>query len=303
MHTAITGAFQVLLAGVCWGTYGTIASFLPRSMSSLAVGSLRLGIGAIGIAVVLLASRKGRLLTHIALLPKRQILVAAIALGMAQVTLYLGIRSAGVTVATMIFIGTPPLFSGLYAQVFRNERQTRSWGISSLIIMFGCICMALADNTNQYESNLLTGSLYALAAGAGWTLVGTLLRDMQKSASPLESSFVIMGVSSVVMLPFALLSDRAWATEVRVLPLVIALGLFSSALPYWLFTTGARRIPASHAFLYGLSEPITASLLGLIVLKERLNMLGSIGYLAVVCGLVCFSVWEIRSARSMIGHD
>ena len=302
MHNSIIGAVQVLLAGVAWGTYGTIASYLPETISPLTVGALRLGVGAIGIALILFVRNHGHLLSKKIHFPKRHIVSAAFALGVAQVALYMGIRRAGVTIATMIFIGTPPLFSGLYAQLIKRERQKRSWFFASAIIIIGCTLMALSGDTIVSGNNLLIGSIFGLIAGACWTFVGTLLRDMGKIASPLESSVVVMGVSSLIMLPIAWIDRAAWTSELNVMLMILALGILSSAIPYWLFTTGARRIPASHAFLYGLSEPITASLLGMIILHERLDFWGTIGYIAVVAGLILFSVWEMHSAHTAASY-
>ena len=298
MHASIIGAIMVLLAGVFWGTYGTIASFLPLSISSLTVGALRLGLGSLGIACVLAITHKGRIFVRGTRFSGKTLLVGACSLAIAQTTLYLGIRNAGVTIATMIFIGTPPLFSGLYSQLVRRERQSLSWLISSIIIAGGCALMALSDQTSVAGVGLLLGSLLALSAGACWTIVGTMLRDMQSVASPLESACVVMGVSSLLMFPFALASDLSWVSDPNTLILVLALGFLSSAIPYWLFTTGARMIPASHAFLYGLTEPITASLLGILILGERLRGIGAVGYSAVVVGLLLFSLWEVRKATS-----
>lgn len=297
MHERTIGASQVLLAGVFWGTYGTIASFLPDSIPSLTVGAIRLAVGALGLAIILAFTRKGRIITKGAKFPLLSIGISAGALAVAQTTLYLGIRYAGVTIATMIFIGTPPLFSGLFAQFVRKDRQSLSWLVSSVIIATGCTLMAISGDVATVGNRLILGSLFAATAGAGWTFVGTLLRNMHKNASPLESSFVVMAATAILLIPIAVSQGFAWASEPRAIWLSLALGVVSASIPYWLFTTGARLIPASHAFLYGLSEPITASFLGLVVLGERLSGIGSIGYLAVVTGLVLFSVWEFRKAR------
>ena len=296
MHTRTIGASQVLLAGVFWGTYGTFASFLPESISPLAVGAIKLAIGAIGLAVILMVSHRGRIISKGTRFPIPTLLSCAVALAIAQTSIYMGVRNAGVTIATMIFIGTPPLFSGLFAQFVRKERQSLSWLVSSIIIALGCFFMAISGDTTADGNRLLIGSLFAATAGATWTFVGTNLRSMQKHATPLESSFVVMGAASLVLMPIVAFQGIAWIAEPGVFSLALALGFVSTAIPYWLFTTGARRIPASHAFLYGLTEPITASFLGLVVLGERLASIGVVGYVLVIIGLVLFSVWEFRSA-------
>ena len=296
MHIRTIGASQVLLAGVFWGTYGTFASFLPESISPLAVGAIKLAIGAIGLAVILMVSHRGRIISKGTRFPIPTLLSCAVALAIAQTSIYMGVRNAGVTIATMIFIGTPPLFSGLFAQFVWKERQSLSWLVSSIIIALGCFFMAISGDTTADGNRLLIGSLFAATAGATWTFVGTNLRSMQKHATPLESSFVVMGAASLVLMPIVAFQGIAWIAEPGVFSLALALGFVSTAIPYWLFTTGARRIPASHAFLYGLTEPITASFLGLVVLGERLASIGAVGYVLVIIGLVLFSLWEFRSA-------
>ena len=296
MHTRTIGASQVLLAGVFWGTYGTFASFLPDYISPLAVGAIKLAIGAVGVALFLMVSHRGRIISKGTRFPIPILLSCAEALAIAQTSIYMGVRNAGVTIATMIFIGTPPLFSGLFAQFVRKERQSLSWLITSIIIALGCFFMAISGDTTAGGNHLLLGSLFAATAGATWTFVGTNLRSMQRNATPLESSFVVMGAASLVLMPIVAFQGIAWIAEPGVFSLALALGFVSTAIPYWLFTTGARRIPASHAFLYGLTEPITASFLGLVVLGERLASIGVVGYVLVIIGLVLFSVWEFRSA-------
>ena len=299
MHTRTIGASQVLLAGVFWGTFGTFASFLPAGVPALFVGAAKLAFGAIGLAIILAVGRRGAIISKNLHLPVLTLVCAALALALTQTSIYLGIRSAGVTVATMIFIGTPPLFSGLFCQFVKKERQSLSWLVSSIIIASGCTLMALSGETSADGDRLLIGSLLAATAGAAWTFVGTLLRNLQRHAGPLESSFIVRGSAALLLLPIAATQGISWISDPRVILISIALGLISTAIPYWLFTTGARRIPASHAFLYGLTEPITASFLGLVVLGERLRGIGIIGYLAVVCGLLIFSTWEFRKARNM----
>jgi DME family drug/metabolite transporter len=299
MHTRTIGASQVLLAGVFWGTFGTFASFLPSGIPALFVGAAKLAFGALGVAIILALKRHGSIISRGLHLPMGTLALAAMALAITQTSIYLGIRTAGVTVATMIFIGTPPLFSGIFAQFIKRERQSLSWLISSLVIASGCTFMALSGDAEVDGNRLLWGSLMAAVAGASWTFVGTLLRNLQRHAGPLESSFIVMGSAALILLPIAATQGLSWVVEPRVFIISVALGLISTAIPYWLFTTGARKIPVSHAFLYGLTEPITASFLGLVVLGERLSTSGTIGYVQVAVGLVLFCAWEFKKTRML----
>ncbi|GEM_PF-545117 len=302
MNTQTIGASQVLLAGVLWGTSGTIASLFPQSASPLSIAAVRLAIGSAALLVFLMLEKRNLPIARRSRIPFPLLAISAVGMAVTQVALFLSVRLAGVTVATMIFIGSSPLFGGLLSILFRKERQTRSWMVSSLIVAAGCLGMAFSETIAQgdsaVQSRLLLGSLTALTAGFGWALVGNCIKALHVYASPLKSSAIVMSAGSVVLLPFAAFDGFGWLALPGSLPLTIALGLVSAALPYLFFSLGMKRIPVAHAFLYGLIEPITASLLGMLMLKERLNLTGMIGYGLVLAGLVLFSVWAAVTAKA-----
>jgi DME family drug/metabolite transporter len=64
------------------------------------------------------------------------------------------------------------------------------------------------------------------------------------------------------------------------------LGLIATALAYILFTRGLQRVPVSSAVTLSLAEPLTAALLGIFLLRERLTFPGLIGISLILTGLI-----------------
>lgn len=302
MNTQSIGASQVLFAGLLWGTSGTIASFFPNNASPLSIAAVRLAIGSFARLGFLMLEKRGLPFARSLRLPLPLVVVSAIGMAVTQVALFLSVRLAGVTVATMIFIGSSPLFGGILSLLYRKEKQTRSWMVSSLIVVAGCLGMAFSETFGGGDavdrSQLLLGSLAAMVAGLGWALVGNCIKALHSYVSPLESSAVVMLAGAVVLLPLAAFDGFGWLAQPDGFPIAMALGIVSAAIPYVLFSLGMKRIPVAHAFLYGLIEPITASLLGILLLKERLNSTAMVGYALVLAGLVLFSVWEGMAVKA-----
>jgi len=297
MDTKTTSASQVLLAGFFWGTSGTISAFFPISISPLTIGALRLTVGSLALLLYLTITNHGKPFSHTQRLPLTLIVITAFGMAITQVALFFSVRLAGVTIATMIFIGTPPLFCGLFSAIVRKEYQSRAWLVCALIVAGGCIGMAFSEGiSNHPESGapVLQGSLIALLAGAGWAMEGLCIKEIQKKATPVEASTLVLLAGSIVLFPIAAAEGLSWLGQASNLGLSLALGVVSAALPYVLFSLGMKHLPPEHAFIYGLTEPITASLLGILLLKERLSATGIIGYGFVILGLVCFSIWEIK---------
>ncbi len=89
-------------------------------------------------------------------------------------------------------------------------------------------------------------------------------------------------MSLVVLVPWALLTLDVGALDGRILGLLVAIGLLSSAVPYSLDTVILRRItPRLFAVLTSLS-PVVAAILGVIVLGETLSPV-QLGAIVVVC--------------------
>jgi len=57
------------------------------------------------------------------------------------------------------------------------------------------------------------------------------------------------------------------------------------SIAYALFAFGVSRIGPANAVTVGLMEPITAAVLGVTILNEKISLLGFLGILLVLIGL------------------
>jgi DME family drug/metabolite transporter len=75
------------------------------------------------------------------------------------------------------------------------------------------------------------------------------------------------------------------------------LGLVSTAVAYLLYVRGLQRLPAATVGTLGLAEPLTATLLGLLLLSERPTPRAAFGAGLVLVGLLILTVHRRRSAE------
>jgi len=74
------------------------------------------------------------------------------------------------------------------------------------------------------------------------------------------------------------------------------LGFATMAIAYILFTWGLSGLTAATAATLTLGEPLTAAILGITVLDERLSALAIIG-LVILAGGLSLLAWGSRSPR------
>lgn len=120
----LLGILAVVFASVLWGSTGTAATFAPQ-VSPLAIGAVAMGIG--GLLQALIAAR-GILRHRRALtLHWRILLTGGLSVGIYPLAFYASMHLAGVTVGTVISIGSAPLLSALIEYWLEGQRLTRRW--------------------------------------------------------------------------------------------------------------------------------------------------------------------------------
>ena len=72
--------------------------------------------------------------------------------------------------------------------------------------------------------------------------------------------------------------------------LILHLGLLATALAYTLFGQGLRLTPLATAVTISLAEPLTAGILGVTLLGEKLTPLAGLGLALIFSGLLVLSV-------------
>lgn len=126
------------------------------------------------------------------------------------------------------------------------------------------------------------GVVLALTAAASWAAYILLTRQVATRLPGLEGLSVASIVSTVLTVPLALMLVDYSRIDARVLLLLLAAGVLSSAVPYSLDTFILRRLtPRLYAVITSVG-PVIATLFGVLVLGERFTLLQLAG-IVVVC--------------------
>ena len=289
------GVAAILFASVVWGTTGTAATFAPE-VSAAAIGAAAMGVG--GIAQALLAMR-GIIRARAALWQQRRLLlIGALAVAVYPMAFYGSMRLAGVTVGTVITIGSAPILSALIEYVFDRARLSRRWVIGAFVGLIGMVCICLAENAAQghvvtgdavlpgIALGLLGGLTYALYS---WTARKMMLGGMRSSVA-MGATF---GLGGLLLLPVLIVSGGPFLASWN----NAAVGIYMAAVPMFLgylcFGYGLAHVQASMATTITLLEPVIAAVLAVIIVGERLPALGWIG-VALIIG--CLAIVTMPAA-------
>ena len=134
------------------------------------------------------------------------------------------------------------------------------------------------------------GVLLCIASGAGLVAFTAIAKGLLEE----RPHSVVMGVTftlgAVLLSPALLFSDPGWILSPAGLAVALELGLGATALAYILFANGLSRVSVSTAATLTLAEPLTAGILGVLILGERLSPLAVTGMSLLVVGLLLATV-------------
>ena len=279
-----TPVLQVLAAALLFGTTGTSQALGPAGTTPLGVGAIRLVIGGAGLVAVL-PRVGGNRRDALRLLGTRWGLLAGVMTACYQVFFFAGVAKAGVALGTLVTIGSGPVFSGLLSWLLLRERPGRVFVVATALAVLGLGLLTLdgaegpAVDTVGLALSLLSGVGYAIYTVAA----KRLMTKGHASANVMTAAF---GLGGLLLLPVLLTQPLAWLVTPSGIAMALWLGLATTTLAYVLFGRGLVHLSVGPVTTLVLAEPVVATLLGVVVLGERLSPAGWAGCVLVVLALL-----------------
>ncbi len=275
------GPLLVLLAAILWGTTGTAQALAPLGAEPMVVGALRLAVGGAGLlAVALLRGRLG----DIRAWPVGRTLLAGAFTAAYQLCFFAAVLKTGVAVGTIVAIGSAPMAAGVLGFFFLGERPGRRWMLATCLAVGGCVLLVVTGEESVSVDPL--GILLAIGAGVSYSAYTLGIKGLLPGRSSDAVVAVVFCLGALLLAPFLVTGDLRWAADPRGLAVVLHLGLLATALSYVLFARGLVIVPVATAVTLSLAEPLTAGMLGILLLGEQLTFLGSVGIGLLFSGLV-----------------
>lgn len=276
------GGWFILAAAVLWGTTGTAQAFTPEGTQPMTVGTMRLAIGAIALAF--LAAYRGELnsVRHWRSWPVATTLIAAAGIAASQI-FFAAVARTGVAVGTIVGIGSTPIAAGILVFLIRRDRPGRRWMATTALAILGCATLILASDSIRTD---LLGIFLAVAAGTIYALYAMLSKDLLNTKPAGAVLTVTFSVGVLFLLPILFAGDLSWLREPRGIAVAMHLGVVTVGVGYLLFTIGLSAVPVATAVTLTLAEHLTAGLLGVFVLGEKLTAPAVVGIALLLVGLL-----------------
>lgn len=277
------GGFLIIAAAMLWGTTGTSQALAPATSSPQTIGALRLLVGGLSLALIALSRGGLRRQTW----PVGLTLLAGIFVAAYQLCFFWGVSRTGVAIGTIVMGGCSPVFGGLLDYAFQRKKVGRCWIVSTGMAILGCTMLLLDSRNLQVD---VFGILLSVAAGFSYASYALAMKRMLPGKATEDVTAVIFCTGALFMSPFLFSADLHWLALPRGWLLMLHLGVLATGLAYWLFARGLESTPISSALTLTLAEPMTAAVLGVVVVGERLSGTAWCGLLLIFSGLLVLAL-------------
>jgi drug/metabolite transporter (DMT)-like permease len=188
-----------------------------------------------------------------------------------------------------ILNATTPLFTVVVAHWLTADEKLTPMRAAGVATGFVGVAAMVGPTALQGIDIGLLAQLACLAAAVSYAFAGVYGRRFRAlGLAPLQTAFGQVAASSLLLVPIALVVDRPWSLPppgLATWAAVAALAVLSTALGYALYFRILARAGATNVLLVTFLVPVSAILLGALVLGERLQTRHFAGMALIGSGL------------------
>lgn len=186
-----------------------------------------------------------------------------------------------------ILMYTSPIWVAVLSIPLFKEKLSSVKVISFILCFGGCIMVCLSNSLKLTKIGLVFG----LLSGLGYALYSIFGKYAAAKYNTFTVTFYTFLFASVGALPICELPKLTGLLhDGKNVLFSIGVAVFSTLLPYLLYTFGLSRIGAGKASVIAILEPAVAATVGALYFKESMGVIGFIGIITVMAGLTYLEI-------------
>ena len=278
----------MILAGIFWGTSGIFGKILPPyGFTPLQITALRGTVSAF--CILIYAVIKDRKLFRVKPIDLLLYLGIGISLFGTSACYYVAMSLTSISTAVVLMY-MAPVYVMIFSVMFFGEKLSPIKLVAFVFVLAGGALVAGIANGMSFDA---FGIFMAVLSGVAYGAYNILTKvSMRRKNSPITTtlySFVFMSVISLSVCEPMKIAENTAKDPLILLPILLALGVITFVLPYFLYTLGMRDLPAGTASALGIVEPMTASLLGIFIFNEEITVFSGIGIVMILASVMMLS--------------
>ncbi|WP_369888235.1 DMT family transporter [Bacillus halotolerans] len=269
MKNTLLGSIYSALAVSIWGGMYVVVKVVVSVIPPLELVWMRYAVAILALLIIGLVKKLSWRI-H-----KRDLLLI-IAIGIIGNTISIVTQEVGTNLSSAqmgaIITSSTPAFMVIFARLLLKERLNVKKGISVALATIGVFMIVgngHIDMTNQM------GGISLLIAALTWALMSVLLKRVPNHYSPIVVTTYSILVAMIILTPFVWMNVNEVHFSQLAHPTIwgglLYLGIVSTACAFILWNRGIQMLNASSGGLFFFFQPLVGTLLGWLLLGERIG--------------------------------
>ena len=277
----------LLVLSLLWGGSFFFIEVLVKHLPPLTIVTLRVALAAITLWLVILLRKYE--------VPKTaKSWTALIIVGLLNNALPFTLITWGQTHInsglSSIFNATTPFFTVIVAGVLLADEKVTANKIGGIVIGILGVSVLIGLDALKGITGSVFGQLAVLGAALSYAFAGVFARRFKAlGISPLMVATGQVTTAAIMLAPLALFIDKPWTLAIPPMPIIgamLGLAFLSTVVAYILYFRLIATAGATNAALVTFIIPISAILLGVIILGETFTPVQAIGMALIGAGLI-----------------
>ncbi len=285
------GLTMVCLAGTIWGTIGPAVRLVHEGspLSPLTISAYRAMAAVTTLSLAALATGRLRACLSLASHHWRRVAVVGSLTATFQLLFFVAVVTAGVSVTTVVSLGFAPVLLLVVTSARRRRLPSPGQVFTVATALLGLLLVGVAGLVDHVQ-NAALGIPAALGSGAAYALSADLAPPLSQRHDGLTVSTLTMSVAAGLLVPVGFVAahlrgEALATTDARSWLLMVYLGVVTMAFAYVLLFAGLRTTASGAAVVATLLEPVTAVLIAVSFLGERLTPTLAMGSLLIIAAI------------------
>jgi drug/metabolite transporter (DMT)-like permease len=278
---------MLLVLSLLWGGSFFFIEVLVKHLPPLTIVTLRVALAAITLWMIILLRKYE--------VPKTaKSWTALIIIGLLNNALPFTLITWGQTHInsglSSIFNATTPFFTVIVAEALLVDEKITANKIGGVMIGILGVSVLIGLDALKGISGSVLGQLAVLGAALSYAFAGVFARRFKAlGISPLMVATGQVTTAAIMLTPLAFFIDKPWTLAVPPIPIIgamLGLAFLSTVVAYILYFRLIASAGATNAALVTFIIPISAILLGVIILGETFTPVQAIGMALIGVGLI-----------------
>ncbi|BEP28031.1 DMT family transporter [Helicovermis profundi] len=286
------GSIAMLITVIIWGVSFVNIKVAVAVLPPMTLGFLRFLLASFLLFIFVKVKKQNLFINR----KDYYLLVIAGAIG---ITAYFyfennGVKITTASIASLVIASIPVLSTIAESVIYKTKITFKKW-MCLVLSIIGVLLIVGFDFKELVSSGFARGYIMMFMAAITAVIYAVVTKPLFKKYNQLSIVFYQSLIGTIFFIPFAAIEKTNWSlVDSKIILNVLALGVFASAMAFYLNLVGLKHLGISRSAVYLNIIPIVSVVVSMIFLGETITLMQLIGGILVIISVYLINKVDVK---------